>query len=86
MHTLCSVPLVLVNTSQTVKENGGIDILVSNAAVSPHFGPMLEVSVCGRRYFVNSITVYSENGERNIHVPDWGEADKTTFNLFYIRR
>ena len=80
LQTFCSVPLVFVYSSQTVKENGSIDILVSNAAVSPHFGPMLEVSVFGRCYFVNSITLYSENGERNNHVSDWGEADKTTFN------
>lgn len=30
---------------QTVEEQGGIDIFVSNAGVSPHFGPMLDVSV-----------------------------------------
>jgi len=30
--------------NKAVTENGGIDILVSNAAASPHFGPMLEIS------------------------------------------
>ncbi|XP_067935103.1 dehydrogenase/reductase SDR family member 4-like [Watersipora subatra] len=29
---------------KTVDEQGGIDILVSNAGCSPHFGPMLEIS------------------------------------------
>ena len=30
---------------QTVEEFGGVDILVSNAAVNPVFGPILEVSI-----------------------------------------
>ena len=30
---------------QTIKEHGGFDILVSNAAANPYFGSILEVSV-----------------------------------------
>jgi NAD(P)-dependent dehydrogenase (short-subunit alcohol dehydrogenase family) len=29
-----------------VNEFGGIDLLVSNAAVNPIFGPILDVSIC----------------------------------------
>ncbi|KAF6032929.1 DHRS2 [Bugula neritina] len=32
---------------KTVEEFGGIDIFVSNAACSPHFGPMMEISEAG---------------------------------------
>jgi NAD(P)-dependent dehydrogenase (short-subunit alcohol dehydrogenase family) len=29
---------------KTLEEFGGLDILISNAAINPHFGPVLEVS------------------------------------------
>lgn len=43
--------LMVIKKSQTVASYGGLDILVSNAAVNPTFGPVLQVSSSDVNYF-----------------------------------
>lgn len=42
---------MVIKKSQTVASYGGLDILVSNAAVNPTFGPVLQVSSSDVNYF-----------------------------------
>ena len=68
VHVLLIWNNLNLNWSQTIQQFGGIDILVSNAAANPVFGPVLQV--CWYNMYMYYICYNFENFTINAMMKD----------------